>query len=45
MSLKPHSAKYEDGNGGNTFLEKLVKVWYLVPVSSQCSAIASFIFY
>ncbi|GFU85786.1 uncharacterized protein TNCV_1069311 [Trichonephila clavipes] len=42
-ALKPHSAKYEDGKGNNSFLTDLIEYGYLVSVLSQSHAIAPYI--
>jgi hypothetical protein len=42
MALNPHSAKYEDGNGNNSFLAHLVEFGYLISVSSQSHAMVLF---
>ncbi|RXG58366.1 hypothetical protein Avbf_17149 [Armadillidium vulgare] len=42
MVQNPHSAKYEDGNGNNSFLAHLVEFGYLISVSSQSHVHRSF---
>lgn len=42
-ALNPHSAKYEDGKGDNSFLAHLIEFGYYISVTSQSHTIAHFI--